>query len=121
LVGAAQNPRLTIPIFTKASFFEIHLQPARQLTCPENDFSSLRIAMMASCKPFLHRLEDGLNWIDTKYPVFVDAGIRREFRYVTALDSDVRFIMIYSMFDHERKRFGMDRPEQYRISKTFTL
>lgn len=62
-----------------------------------------------------------LNWIDSKYPVFVDGGISREFRYVTALDKDVRFVMIYSKFDHESKRFGMDRSEHYRISKTFAV
>lgn len=62
-----------------------------------------------------------LNWIDTKYPVFVDGGINREFRYVTALDKDVRFVMIYAKFDHESKRFGLDRSEHYRISKTFAL
>lgn len=62
-----------------------------------------------------------LNWIDSKYPVFVDGGISREFRYVTALDKDVRFVMIYSKFDHESKRLGMGRSEHYRISKTFAI
>ncbi|MBK9984691.1 MAG: hypothetical protein IPP15_20395 [Saprospiraceae bacterium] len=62
-----------------------------------------------------------LKWIDTKYPVFVDGGITREFRYVTALDHDVRFVMIYSKFDHESRRWGMDRSEHYRISKTFAI
>jgi hypothetical protein len=62
-----------------------------------------------------------LKWIDSKYPVFVDGGITREFRYVTALDKGVRFVMIYSKFDHESKRFWMDRSEHYRISKTFTI
>lgn len=62
-----------------------------------------------------------LSWIDSKYPVFVDGGISREFRYVTALDKDVRFVMIYSKFDHEGKRLGIDRSEHYRISKTFAV
>ncbi|MEP6794072.1 MAG: hypothetical protein ABJB16_07080 [Saprospiraceae bacterium] len=62
-----------------------------------------------------------LKWIDTKYPVFVDGGISREFRYVTALDRDVKFVMIYSKFDHESKRWWMDRSEHYRISKTFVI
>ncbi len=62
-----------------------------------------------------------LKWIDTKYPVFVDGGITREFRYVTALDQDVRFVMIYSKFDHESKRWWMNRSEHYRISKTFAI
>ncbi|MBK9985391.1 MAG: hypothetical protein IPP15_24130 [Saprospiraceae bacterium] len=62
-----------------------------------------------------------LKWIDTKYPVFVDGGISREFRYVVALDYDVRFVMIYSKFDHESKRWWMDRSEHYRISKTFGI
>ena len=62
-----------------------------------------------------------LSWIDSKYPVFVDGGITREFRYVTALDKDVRFVMIYSKFDHESKRWYMKTSEHYRISKTFSL
>ena len=62
-----------------------------------------------------------LSWIDSKYPVFVDGGITREFRYVTALDKDVRFVMIYSKFDHENKRWYMKTSEHYRISKTFSL
>lgn len=62
-----------------------------------------------------------LNWIDSKYPVFVDGGIAREFRYVTAIDKDVCFVMIYSKFDHESKQFGIDRSEHYRLSKTFAL
>jgi len=62
-----------------------------------------------------------LKWIDTKYPVFVDGGITREFRYVTALEKDVRFVMIYSKFDHESKRKWFDQSEHYRISKTFSL
>lgn len=63
-----------------------------------------------------------LNWIDSKYPVFVDGGISREFRYVTALDKDIKFVMIYSKFDHEDKRwFYKNRAEHYRISKTFAL
>ena len=62
-----------------------------------------------------------LRWIDSKYPVFVDGGITREFRYVTALDKDVRFVMIYSKFDHENKRWWMNASEHYRLSKTFPL
>jgi hypothetical protein len=63
-----------------------------------------------------------LKWIDSKYPVFVDGGISREFRYVTALDSNVRFVMIYSKFDHEDKRwFAGKRSEHYRISRTFAV
>jgi len=63
-----------------------------------------------------------LKWIDSKYPVFVDGGISREFRYVTALDKDVRFVMIYSKFDHEEKRwFYKDQSEHYRLSKTFSI
>lgn len=63
-----------------------------------------------------------LKWIDSKYPVFVDGGISREFRYVTALDKDVRFVMIYSKFDHEEKRwFYKDQSEHYRLSKTFAI
>lgn len=63
-----------------------------------------------------------LKWIDSKYPVFVDGGISREFRYVTALDKEVRFVMIYSKFDHEEKRwFYKDRAEHYRLSKTFAI
>lgn len=63
-----------------------------------------------------------LKWIDSKYPVFVDGGISREFRYVTALDKEVRFVMIYSKFDHEEKRWlYKDRSEHYRLSKTFAI
>lgn len=63
-----------------------------------------------------------LSWIDSHYPVFVDGGISREFRYVTALDKNVRFVMIYSKFDHEEKRwFYKDRSEHYRLSKTFAI
>ena len=63
-----------------------------------------------------------LKWIDSKYPVFVDGGISREFRYVTALDSNVRFVMIYSKFDHEDKRwFAGKQSEHYRISRTFAV
>ena len=63
-----------------------------------------------------------LSWIDSHYPVFVDGGISREFRYVTALDKDVRFVMIYSKFDHEDKRwFTKNQAEHYRLSKTFTI
>jgi hypothetical protein len=63
-----------------------------------------------------------LSWIDSHYPVFVDGGISREFRYVTAVDKDVRFVMIYSKFDHEEKRwFYKDQSEHYRLSKTFAI
>lgn len=63
-----------------------------------------------------------LSWIDSHYPVFVDGGITREFRYVTALDNDVRFVMIYSKFDHEDKRwFSKNQAEHYRISKSFAV
>lgn len=63
-----------------------------------------------------------LKWIDSKYQVFVDGGISREFRYVTALDKDVRFVMIYSKFDHEEKRwFYKNQSEHYRLSKTFAV
>ena len=63
-----------------------------------------------------------LSWIDSHYPVFVDGGISREFRYVTALDKEVRFVMIYSKFDHEdRKWFSKNNAEHYRISKTFAV
>jgi hypothetical protein len=63
-----------------------------------------------------------LSWIDSHYPVFVDGGISREFRYVTALDKDVRFVMIYSKFDHEDKRwFTKNQAEHYRLSKTFAI
>ena len=72
-------------------------------------------------KPADNGSKGELSWIDSKYPVFVDGGIAREFRYVTALDKDVRFVMIYSKFDHESKRFGIDRSEHYRLSKTFAI
>ncbi len=63
----------------------------------------------------------GLNWINSKYPAFVDGGMSQEFTYVTAVDKSVRFVMIYSKFDHESKRSFMNRSEHYRISKTFAL
>jgi hypothetical protein len=63
-----------------------------------------------------------LIWIDSHYSVFVDGGISREFRYVTALDNDVRFVMIYSKFDHEDKKwFSKNNAEHYRRSKTFAI
>ena len=63
----------------------------------------------------------GLNWDDPDHSAFVDGGMSRTFSYVTALEKDVRFVMIYSKFYHKSKYWLMPRAEQYHISKTFAL
>lgn len=68
-----------------------------------------------------HELDKGLKWVNSEYPAFIDGGMSHEFTYVTALDKSVRFVMIYSKFDHESKKWWMKQSEHYRISKTFAL
>jgi hypothetical protein len=69
-----------------------------------------------------HEFDKGLNWVNSQHDAFVDGGTSQEFTYVTALDKEVRFVMIYSKFDHEHKRKLMpDTSEHYRIAKTFAL
>ena len=63
----------------------------------------------------------GLNWVNSKHPSFVDGGMSHQFTYVTALETHVRFVMIYSKFDHESNRWWMKDSEHYRISKTFAI
>ena len=65
--------------------------------------------------------DKGLNWTNSEHPVFVDGGMSHQFTYVTALDKNIRFVMIYSKFDHHSKRWWMKDSEHYRISKTFAL
>jgi hypothetical protein len=65
--------------------------------------------------------EKGLNWDDPKHTPFVDGGMRREFTYVTALDADVQFVMIYSKFKEVKKGWLSSKPEQYHISRTFPI
>ncbi len=66
-------------------------------------------------------LEKGLNWDDPKHTPFVDGGMRREFTYVTALDKEVRLVMIYSKFKEIKRGLFSARPEQYHLSRTFSL
>jgi hypothetical protein len=68
-----------------------------------------------------HPFDKGLNWISSQHPAFVDGGISQQFTYVTALDSNVRFVMIYSKFDHDHKRWWFSSSEHYRIARTFAL
>lgn len=66
--------------------------------------------------------DKGLNWVSSQHPAFVDGGISQEFTYVTALDQNVQFVMIYSKFDHEHKRWWLRKnDEHYRIAKTFRI
>jgi hypothetical protein len=66
-------------------------------------------------------VDSNLRWASSEYPAFVDGGITQQFTYVTAIDLNVKFLMIYSKFDHLSKRFGKDRLEHYRIAKTFAI
>ena len=66
-------------------------------------------------------LEKGLRWASSEHPAFVDGGMSQQFTYVTALDKEVRFVMIYSKFDHESKLKWLNRSEHYRISRTFAI
>ncbi|MEO6131002.1 MAG: hypothetical protein ABIQ02_04080 [Saprospiraceae bacterium] len=66
-------------------------------------------------------LEKGLNWVSTKHPTFIDGGMSHRFAYVTSIDERIRFVMIYSKFDQDEKRWGMKRSEHYRISKAFAI
>ena len=68
-----------------------------------------------------NEIEEGLRWVSSEHPAFIDGGISQQFTYVTALDNNVRFVMIYAKFDHLTKRFGKDRSDHYRISKTFAI
>ena len=68
-----------------------------------------------------HTFDKGLSWISSQHPAFVDGGISQQFTYVTALDANVRFVMIYSKFDHDHKRWMWKSSEHYRIAKTFAL
>src|SRR5689334_6199256 len=52
-----------------------------------------------------HDQAKGLNWVNSRHQTFVDGGMSHEFTYVTPLDQSVRFVMIYSKFDHTQKRF----------------
>jgi hypothetical protein len=66
-------------------------------------------------------LEKGLNWDNPDHKPFVDGGMRREFTYVTALDANVRFAMIYSKFKEVKRGLFSSHPEQYHVSKTFSV
>lgn len=66
-------------------------------------------------------LEKGLNWDDPKHTPFVDGGMRREFTFVTAFENNVHLVMIYSKFKEVKRGFFSSRPEQYHISKTFSI
>lgn len=66
-------------------------------------------------------LEKGLNWVSTKHPTFIDGGMSHRFAYVTSLDENIKFVMLYSKFDQDEKKWGMKRSEHYRISKTFAI
>lgn len=68
-----------------------------------------------------HELDSGLRWVSSEHPAFVDGGITQQFTYVTAIDANVKFVMIYAKFDHLTKLLGKDRSEHYRISKTFAI
>jgi len=63
----------------------------------------------------------GLSWVSQEHPAFIDGGMSQQFTYVTALDQEVRFVMIYSKFDHVSKQRWLNRSEHYRISKTFAM
>ena len=67
-------------------------------------------------------VDNTLRWASAKHKAFVDGGMKQEFTYVTAIDKDVRFVMVYSKFDNESKSiFGFNRSEHYRMSKTFAI
>lgn len=68
-----------------------------------------------------HELEKGLRWVNSEHPAFIDGGLNQDFTYVTALDKDVRFVMIYAKFDHESKYKWLNAPAHYRISKAFAI
>ena len=63
----------------------------------------------------------GLNWVNSSHPAFVDGGMSHQFTYVTAIDQNVRFVMIYSKFDHADKRWWSKDSAHYRIAKTFAV
>lgn len=65
--------------------------------------------------------EKGLNWVDATHRPFVDGGISQQFTHTTALDQQVRFVMIYSKFDNESNHWWMKGSEHYRIAKTFAV
>jgi hypothetical protein len=66
-------------------------------------------------------IEKGLNWDAPEHKPFIDGGMRREFTYVTALNRDVRLVMIYSKFKEKKRGFFSGHPEQYHVSKTFSV
>jgi hypothetical protein len=66
-------------------------------------------------------LEKELHWDHPEHKPFVDGGMRREFTYVTALDQDIRFVMIYSKFKEEKRGLFSSDPERYHVSKTFSI
>lgn len=66
-------------------------------------------------------LEKGLNWENPSHKPFVDGGMSRDFTYVTAFDSNIRFVMIYSKFRQESKQWFVRQPEVYHITKTFSV
>ena len=63
----------------------------------------------------------GLSWVSSEHPAFVDGGMSQHFTDVTALETKVRFVMIYSKFDHVSKQRWLNRSEHYRISKAFAM
>jgi hypothetical protein len=81
------------------------------------DLSDLRIEKRLK----FSEMDKGLRWVSSEHPAFVDGGISQDFTYVTAVDKNVRFVMIYAKFDNLTKRFGKDRSEHYRISRTFAI
>ena len=66
-------------------------------------------------------LAKGRHWDNPAHKPFVDGGMSRTFSYVTALEKEVKFVMIYSKFHHKSKYWLIPRSEQYHISKTFAL
>jgi hypothetical protein len=68
-----------------------------------------------------HEMSKGLNWVNSNHPSFVDGGMSHQYTYVTALDNHVRFVMIYSKFDHESREWFNKDSEHYRIAKTFAV
>ncbi len=60
-------------------------------------------------------------WQKPDHNAFVDGGMTRQFTHVTALDPNIRFVMIYSKFINQSQSWFMKKPEKYYISKTFAV
>ena len=60
-------------------------------------------------------------WQKPDHNAFVDGGMTRQFTHVTALDANIRFVMIYSKFINQSQTWFMKKPEKYYISKTFAV